>query len=965
MIQLLGEKPAAKTLLFVALSLLLFSTMHMSWAPQLLDVMEVNNLIVHQSVELLSIYITMSVVMVSFLRMDGQSSMLQNKIIFGFTLVALLDYVHAVSYAGMPAFLSPSSTAKSIFFWLASRTSELVTLVSVCFVFWFRGSKVLWFGLALLLSAVFVWLGSYHLEWFPQTFVPGQGVTEFKSRYEYLLGTGHMIVASVCFMLARTGKEPLYKYFAAAAYFMGLCSFSLSSYSSPTEYSLFLGHIFKLMAAVAMFRGIVLSEIARPYRLLKQAEQATSSQKEQIKSILNSLPVGVVRLDKHLKYEFLNQQMLALRVAESPALIGKKMETEVPSELQSMLTDSMQRVLNERQSVEFAFAHRTPDGKQVYRDVVAVPELNENGDVHHILCLVTDITERVRADLTNFAALREIEELRHALDEHAIVAVTDLHGTITSVNDKFCQISQYSREELLGKNHRVINSGVHSQSFFKELWQTIKAGKIWHGEVCNRAKDGSLYWVNTTIVPYLNERGKPKQFLAIRADVTKRKLAEQEAQRLAQFDELTGLPNKKFLHEKFAQLQQQNSEQSQLFAVLMIDLDNFKVINDSLGYETGDQLLKLTAERLRNLTSVTDLVARFGGDEFVVLMTQLPEDPQLAMVAVQKKAELLRAELAKPISLDHHVMTSTPSMGVSLFDAGSDTSDILIQAESAMYKAKEAGRNRVSFFDANLQVQLNRRNEMLSLLMGALERDEFSAFAQPICNAAGELTGAEMLMRWFSPVLGSISPVVFIPLAEQSNLICRLGDWMLQQGGQLLAQWAKSEHSQHWTVAVNVSALQFNDAGFVDSVLQTIRHYQINPRLLHLEVTESLMQSSLDHTISVISSLQQLGVRFSMDDFGTGYSSLSYLTKLPIHILKIDSSFIRAMLHSVQDQAVVRTIVALASSLKLDVVAEGVEPEEQRNFLQKLGCQYYQGYYFGKPMPTADLTRMYSPLPVS
>lgn len=635
---------------------------------------------------------------------------------------------------------------------------------------------------------------------------------------------------------------------------------------------------------------------------------------------------------------------------------GRNIRDFFPKELLEPMLTRLEQALS-GQKVEFHYEYTYPNGTLVHRQVIMVPEKNTEDKIETLLCLVVDTTEKETAERIKLAALQETENLHKALDEHAIVAFTDAKGVITSVNNKFCEISQYSRDELVGKTHQLINSKVHPHGCFKEMWKTIATGKIWHGEICNKAKDGSLYWLNTTIVPYVDKNGKPTHYIAIRADITERKFAEQEAQRLAFYDELTSLPNRRLLKEKLEKIfSNASSATPAIHALLLIDLDNFKDINDSLGHTAGDELLKQVGSRLQQQTGLTQTAARLGGDEFVLLITGVEQTKSNASIKVAAQAEQIRAALSEPYLLDGQRLNITPSIGVALFDCSEhDASEFLKQADIAMYQSKAHGKNQVSFFDPELQAELNKRNEMLRELSLATHQHEFMLFYQPIYNKNKTTVGSEALIRWNSKTLGMVSPAQFIPLAEQSNLILYIGNWVLHTACKQLFRWSLDESRSAWTVAVNVSARQLQQPNFVETVKMTLKEHGANPSRLKLEITESMLQVNVDETIKAMKELCTLGIRFSLDDFGTGYSSLNYLTKLPIDTLKIDRSFVENMINSQEDAAVVATILSLASTLKLEVVAEGVETEEQLEFLIKSGCQSFQGYLLGRPMPADQL----------
>ena len=550
------------------------------------------------------------------------------------------------------------------------------------------------------------------------------------------------------------------------------------------------------------------------------------------------------------------------------------------------------------------------------------------------------------------STMMELQFQKLALDQHAIVSITNIAGTITYANERFCQVSKYSREDLLGQNHRILDSGCHTKGFFKEMYQVIGSGKVWHGEICNRARDGNLYWLDMTVVPFKNEHGILSQYIAICTDISARIKSEQNIQKLAFYDPLTDLPNRRLLMDRLLHTLSANVRNNKYGAIIFIDLDNFKALNDTKGHGIGDILLIQVAMRLKNCVREEDTVARLGGDEFVILLENLSSNKIEASLSAERVAEKILFEVNQPFLLNELEYYGTTSIGITLFSDNTLSIDDLIRnADSAMYQAKNAGRNSLRFYDPNTQKVMEERIELERALHGALQAGQLQLYYQIQVDENNTAIGAEALLRWTHPKLGSVSPGIFIPVAEESGLIVPIGYWVLQTACKQLKNWEASDITQELVLAVNVSVRQFREPDFVAQVKSILDQSKINPACLKLEITESMVLDSIESTINMMQQLKLLGLKFSMDDFGTGYSSLSNIKRLPLDQLKIDQSFVREILHDDNDKAIVRTIIAMAHSMNLNVIAEGVETEEQKILLAKKGCRNYQGYLFGKPMP--------------
>lgn len=566
---------------------------------------------------------------------------------------------------------------------------------------------------------------------------------------------------------------------------------------------------------------------------------------------------------------------------------------------------------------------------------------------------------RQRAEEYWKSALTELKYQKFALDKHAFVVVTDIQGRITYANAKFCEISGYALEELIGHDHLIMNSGQHPKGFFKEMYRTIAKGGTWHNEVCNRTKDGHLYWMETTVVPFMNSDGKPESYISIRTDITQRKAVDARNHLLAFYDPLTTLPNRRLFVERLSKAVTASKRFGRKSALLFLDLDYFKTLNDTQGHLIGDMLLQQVASRLNSAVREGDTVARIGGDEFVVLLEDLNEDIIEAAGQTEVIGEKLLKILNQPYLLNNNEYISTLSIGVAMLDSQTQLEeDLLKQADIAMYQAKKDGRNAIRFFDPVMQDTINSRVMLERDMRKALNEQQFQLHYQVQVDSTGLAVGAEALIRWSHPERGMISPFHFIPLAEETGLIVPIGAWVLNTACAQLAIWQQNSVTSNIELAVNVSAKQFSQIDFVEQVRESIERHNINPAMLKIELTESMLVDNINDIITKMSELNAMEIRFSLDDFGTGYSSLQYLKKLPLSQLKIDQSFVRDITSNSSDRAIVRTIIAMARALNLGIIAEGVETDTQLAYLRNYGCDHYQGYFFSKPLPIEELEVM-------
>jgi diguanylate cyclase (GGDEF)-like protein/PAS domain S-box-containing protein len=526
---------------------------------------------------------------------------------------------------------------------------------------------------------------------------------------------------------------------------------------------------------------------------------------------------------------------------------------------------------------------------------------------------------------------------------------------IVFVNEAFERRTGYRREEVLGRTPRLLQgSGTQRRELDRiraamEQWQPARV------DVINYKKNGEAFWVDLEVSPVWDEARRLTHWVAVGRDITERKTAEEKIQYLAFYDPLTKLPNRQLLLDRL-QRALSDHDHPREGALMFIDLDNFKVLNDTLGHQKGDQLLQQVAERLRSCVHRGDTVARLGGDEFVILIENNHHKPLEPSAAARAVSDRILAKLGEPYVLSGHLHHSTCSIGVTLFGRAPWTvSELLKQADLAMYQAKNAGRNAVCFFDPEMQAVATANATLATDLRQAWRDNQFLIDYQPQVGADGRITGVEALLRWRHPQRDLVPPAHFIPTAEETSLIIPIGRWVLEQACAQLAEWAKRPERRHLGIAVNVSVRQFRHPDFVDEVMTAIANAGIAPHRLKLELTESLLAEGIEVTVAKMGSLKDMGVTLSLDDFGMGYSSLSYLKRLPLDQLKIDREFVKDILTDANDAAIARTIIGLAGSLGLSVIAEGVETQAQRAFLAQQGCFEYQGFLFCRPLPIDQL----------
>lgn len=690
---------------------------------------------------------------------------------------------------------------------------------------------------------------------------------------------------------------------------------------------------------------------------VQERTEEVSRQLGFMRQLIEAIPSPVFYKDAQARYIGCNSAFEAFIGQPAAQLLGKTPHDIAPPALADRYLAADRAILDHpgKQIYESAVRHANGQMRQVMFHKATFTD--PDGSVGGLVGVMLDITERTRME-------NDLRQAATVFDNIAEgVTITERNGTIIAVNRAFSTITGYARTEVIGQNPRMFQSGRHDRRFYAEMWATIHAHGRWQGEVWNRRKTGEVFpqWLSITAVH--SPQGEVTHYVATFSDITHQKQNEERIQLLAFSDPLTSLPNRRLLLDRLEHALIVSTRNQRRGALFFIDLDDFKGLNDTRGHYMGDLLLQQVAQRLVACVSEGDTVARLGGDEFVVMLEGLSRDTLEAVQQAETMGNTILQALNQPYVLQDSVHHNTPSIGVALFgEPQGSVDELLKQADLAMYRAKASGRNAMCFFDPQMQSVLAERVALEKELRIALQRQDFVVHYQPQVGQTGAMLGVEALLRWQHPERGMVSPLDFIALAEDTGLILPLGRWVLETACRQLATWARQPDRQHLTIAVNVSVRQFHHADFVDQVLSVLHETGANPQRLKLELTESLLITQVEEVVTKMGALKARGVCFSLDDFGTGYSSLAYLKRLPLDQLKIDKGFVSHVLTDTNDAAIARMIVALSESLGLEVIAEGVEHAEQRDFLAQHGCHAYQGYFFSRPLPL-DALEAYADAP--
>lgn len=717
---------------------------------------------------------------------------------------------------------------------------------------------------------------------------------------------------------------------------------------------LLLGGLVGLLLGIAL----LLWSWHRRYMHMAQRLQATSRECQQtalqMRTLLDNLPDLVWLCDKDYRFYAVNAPYSRQVGQPVESIIGKTVFDLWPSREAELFHAQDRAVMEEGITISYEISTLGSGGSTLILDYMRVPVRDATGTVVGTAGIARDVTERKRLE-------QELRIAAVAFESQEGMMITDETTVILRINEAFSKITGYSAEEVIGHTPTLLSSGQHGTNFYRDMWASLRLNNFWQGEVWNKRKNGEVYpqWMTITAVTDMD--GNVSNYIAAFSDITERKAAEERIHQLAFFDPLTNLPNRRLLMDRLRQAMAISHRYHHHAALMFIDLDRFKTLNDTEGHDVGDLLLIEVAHRLKNCVRETDTVARLGGDEFVVMLEQLDVRAHEAAMQAMTIAEKIRCSLDATYYLqlpgqetvkEHH---SSPSIGVTLFCGhGTPLEELLKQSDVAMYEAKEAGRDTVRIFDPAMKTAIEARAALEADLRNALPFNQMQPYYQAQIDEHGRIIGAEILLRWAHPVRGFIPPAEFIPLAEDCGLIGPIGYWVLEQACQQLRLWQGKPVFAEMQLAVNVSPRQFRQHDFVARVAEIIENTGASARLLKLELTENLLLDQVDETLEKINALKAMGLGFSIDDFGTGYSSLSYIKRLPLNQIKIDSTFIQNVTTDSNDAAIVQAISGIARNLGLHVIAEGVETEAQRRFLIESGCFAFQGFLFSRPMPLPD-----------
>ncbi|MEK7990569.1 MAG: EAL domain-containing protein [Thiotrichaceae bacterium] len=683
----------------------------------------------------------------------------------------------------------------------------------------------------------------------------------------------------------------------------------------------------------------------------KKTEEQLLHSQTMLKSVLDNIPQYIFWKDVNESYLGCNDNFAQLiGIEDINQIIGKNDDMLIEEYADADILNFLDNCPHTTDAPCYHFISAVDrENNTLWFDINTIPLQNDNAEYIGYLGTFEDITERKQTEEKLKQAAKVLENSAEA------ICITDEESNIIVVNQAFSQITGYEESEILGKTTSILKSGKHDSGFYQDMWTSIQTSGSWEGEIWNRRKNGEVYpeWLNISVIK--DEITKEiTNYLAIFSDITCTKQNEQRLAYLAHYDDLTGLPNRTLFYERVERALFLAKENNYKVAVLFLDLDHFKYVNDTWGHAIGDLLLKYVTKRILQCVHKNDTVARLGGDEFTAVLDNIESSETAATVGKR-----ILDSLRPPFYLSGHETFISSSIGISIYPSdGEDVETLLKHADIAMYRAKDGGKDNYQFFTAQMNVEAQQRLLLEVKLRHALERNELRLYYQPqIHLASGHIIGAEVLVRWQHPELGLLSPQQFIPLAEETGLIVTIGEWVLRAACEQHKIWRDNGYP-HLRLAVNLSSRQFRENDLADRILQILDETEMDSSLLELEITESVLMKDADKAVETLNILKETGIQLAIDDFGTGYSSLNYLKRFPIDKLKIDKSFICDIPKNMDDMTITKAIVALARSLHLKVIAEGVETKAQLAFLKSLRCDEVQGYLMGHPIPVNEFVEL-------
>jgi diguanylate cyclase (GGDEF)-like protein/PAS domain S-box-containing protein len=678
--------------------------------------------------------------------------------------------------------------------------------------------------------------------------------------------------------------------------------------------------------------------------MIKEFVARTEESERRYKNLVEAYPNWVTLFDCTGRIVEINGIGLQQVGMEANELVGSTFVSIWPDSAREAVSKAVENTLKGEYAT-FEAEYGDPLGNTSHFYVILSPLASEDGYSGRFISISIDITDRKRTE--------ELLQMQSSAINAAkdMIMITDKAARIEFVNPAFEQETGYSLQEVLGCTPGFLRSGVHDASFYKNIQSAVLEGRAWHGEITNVCKDGDLCTEDMTITPVKDESGATAHFIAIKRNITEKKLYEKRLDHLAHHDPLTGLPNRLLFADRLTQKLASARRTKTKLAVMFLDLDRFKNINDTLGHNVGDGLLKEVSKRLTSNLREADTVSRMGGDEFIIILSELE-----TMDDVHSFAGKVLDEFKHSFNVDDREFFVSCSVGISMFPSDGDNVETLVRnADTAMYRAKEQGRNNYQFYTESLNEAALERMVLENSIRRALDRNEFTLHYQPKVDiASGRMLGTEALIRWCSPEHGYVSPSRFIPIAEETGLIIPITEWVLKTACRQNKAWQDAGYPPI-DVGVNISAKQFQQGKVIETVMSVLDETGLLPQYLDLEITEGTLMHNLEVATSTLEQLRKMGVHISIDDFGTGYSSLSYLTRFPVNTVKIDQSFVKDIILKPDDAAIAGAVVAMAHSLKLRVIAEGVETIEQLKFLENLRCDEIQGYFVSRPIPAGEL----------